>query len=336
MRSVTDALRQLRGRRALLIGDLVLDAYVYGETVRVSREAPVLVVRKDRVEHRLGGAANTAQNLTALGITCELAGSVGNDEGGKRLRDMLAGSGADVSALVECDVTTAVKTRVLAGAFGTTKQQVLRIDDEPSGELPDAIAARVAEQLRARAEHADVVVVCDYGLGAVPARVIDAVRAIAAQKRTVCVDSRYRLAQFSGVTMVKPNAPEAEAIAGLSPDSAAAAERAGKKILETLAVKMCLLTQGRHGMTLCQAGLPPSHVDIVGEEEVTDVTGAGDTVMAVFAAALAARLGPVNAMRLANVAAGVVVTKVGAATASHDEIAELAARGGVELEPWGA
>jgi bifunctional ADP-heptose synthase (sugar kinase/adenylyltransferase) len=136
--------------------------------------------------------------------------------------------------------------------------------------------------------------------------------------------------------MVKPNAPEAEALTGVALDGAAAVERAGRQVLERLGCQMCLLTLGRGGMTLLRAGAPTAHVDIVGEEEVTDVTGAGDTVIATFGAALAAKLGPVNAMRLANVAAGIVVTKVGAATASPDEIAELAVRGGVELEPWGA
>jgi rfaE bifunctional protein kinase chain/domain len=139
--TVSKALKLMEGRRVLIVGDVMLDSYLYGETVRVSREAPVIVVRKDSVEHRLGGAANTAANLAALGANTELIGVVGKDEGGGRLRAMLSEQRVDIAGLVEVSVTTPVKTRVMAGAVGTSRQQVLRIDDEPSG-LPSEAAIR--------------------------------------------------------------------------------------------------------------------------------------------------------------------------------------------------
>lgn len=330
------ALAALSGRRALLVGDHVLDAYVYGETVRVSREAPVLVVRKERSDYRLGGAANTAANLAALGVTTTVVGAVAEDEAGRKLRSMLGAAGVDVSGLHSCSATTAVKTRILAGAFGTSRQQILRIDEEPDGALPDETLRAVADILRRGAERADVIVVSDYGQGVVRGPVIEAVRDLAGAGRAVCVDSRYQLAAFTGCAAITPNVPEAEALVGFSLATADAVERAGRKLLAMVGCEACLITQGRHGMSLFVAGEPTAHVDIVGEEEVTDVTGAGDTVMATFSAALAAGIGVRNGMRLANCAAGVVVTKAGTATASPEEILAAAARYGLELEPWDA
>ncbi len=229
-----------------------------------------------------------------------------------------------------------VKTRVLAGAFGTSRQQVLRIDEEPSGEMPASLMDAIAQDLLDRGRGADVAVVSDYGYGIGAPALAEAARELARRGTPVCVDSRYELAAFAGVTAVTPNVPEAEGLAGHPITDRASVERAGRRIVEKLGVGACLLTQGRGGMTLFRPSVDAAHVDIVGEEEVTDVTGAGDTVIATFAAGLAAGLGMENGMRLANVAAGVVVTKAGAATASPDEIVAAAARYGVTLQPWAA
>ncbi len=334
--TVRAALDAMRGRRAILVGDLVLDSYVYGETVRVSREAPVLVVRKERVEHRLGGGANTAANLATLGCATTVLGLIGDDDGGVRLRNMLRAVGADVSQLRPVPRTTPVKTRVLAGAFGTSRQQVLRIDEEPDGQAPAALVADLAADLERAAKDAELVVVSDYGLGLSSPALIEAARGLAARGVPVCVDSRYELSMWKGVTAVTPNAPETEGVVGYAVTSRQAVERAGADILKTLDCKACLVTQGRGGMTLFEPGERPRHVDIVGEDEVTDVTGAGDTVIATFGASLAAGLGMENGMRLANVAAGIVVGKLGTAAAAPDEIQDSCARHGVELLPWDA
>jgi len=324
----------MRGRRALLLGDYVLDTYLYGETVRVSREAPVIVVRKERVEHRLGGAANAAQNLAALGVETHVVGQLGDDDAGRATRAMLGDAGVNATALQLGGVTTPQKTRVLAGAFGTARQQVLRIDDEPAAALPEAHTERVVAELEARAHQVDIVVVSDYGLGTITEPIVAAVVGLAKRGVRVMVDSRYRLPAFRGVTAVKPNAPEAADLVGYAISDRAAAERAGAQLLHNLDCEICLVTQGRRGMSLFERGKSSDHVAVVGAEEVTDVTGAGDTVTATFAAALASGLGARNAMRLANCAAGVVVMKVGAATASPGEVSLTARQHGVELEPW--
>jgi len=324
----------MRGRRAVLVGDLVVDTYVYGETVRVSREAPVVVVRKERVERRLGGAANAAANLAALGIVTEAVGVVGNDEAGARMRDMLIDAGVDVSGVRTVPMTTPQKTRVLAGAFGTARQQVLRLDDEPDLAAAAQVSADVARDLEAHAEGADVVVLSDYGAGVLTEEVIASARAAKVRGIPVCADSRYRLASFTGLTAVSPNVPEAAALLDTVVNDGAAVDRAGAGILEVLGCDACLITQGRGGMTLFCAGQAPRHVDIVGAEEVTDVTGAGDTVTATFAASLAANLGMVNGMVLANCAAGVAVMRVGTTTVAPAELVAAASDGGVELEPW--
>ena len=323
--AVSAALAAMAGRRAVLVGDFMLDAYLYGETVRVSREAPVLVVRKTAEELRLGGAANTADNLAALGLEVTLVGAVGTDAAGDSLVELLARRGAQTAGLRRVARTTPVKTRILAGAFGTSRQQVLRLDDEPREGLEAATLAALADDLTRAAAQADVVVVSDYGAGTVTGPVLAAVCALGRSGVPVCVDSRYQLGRFAGVTAITPNVPEAEHAVGFAVHDAADVQRAGTLLLEQLDCAACLLTQGRRGMTLFATGAPPSHVDIVGEEEVTDVTGAGDTVIATLAAALAAGLGLENAMRLANCAAGLVVTKVGTAVARPEEIAAAAA-----------
>ena len=328
------ALAAMRGKRAVLVGDFMLDSYLYGETVRVSREAPVLVVRKERLEHRLGGAANTAANLLAAGLQTHLVGAIGADSAGTELSHMLAQMGADVTRLRPIASTTAVKTRILAGAFGTSKQQVLRLDEEPETQLPKAAAARLADDLATLAQHADVVVVRRLRRGTVTDDLIAAIRQLARQGHTVCVDSRYRLRDFGGVTAVTPNVPEAEGVVGYPLLQPQAVQQAGQHLRDTLGCTGCLITQGRHGMTLFRANIPPLHTEVVGSQEVTDVTGAGDTVIATLSAALAAGLGFVNGMWLANCAAGVVVTKVGTATASAAEITAAAVAGGVDLEAW--
>ena len=156
----------------LVVGDVILDAYIYGETVRVSREAPVLVVRKESREHRLGGAANTAINLVELGAEVELLTTVGADEGGGVVREMLTSAGVGIESIVEVSTSTPVKTRVLAGAVGTTKQQVLRLDDEPTP-LDAVISRQVADTLRDKASDAAAIVISDYGLGSVGDEVVE-------------------------------------------------------------------------------------------------------------------------------------------------------------------
>jgi len=332
--TVASALQKFSNCRILVVGDMILDAYVYGQTLRVSREAPVLVVRKESKEYRLGGAANTALNLRALGADVEVVTGLGNDANGEVVRKMLHDAGMDIQGVVGSETTTSVKTRVMAGAAGTARQQVIRLDDEPDS-LPEEVHQVITKHLADRAEKVDAIIISDYGQGVISQTTIDLAVKLAADGKIVCVDSRYRLSAFKGVTAITPNVPEAEAVIGFEIESPDQALRAGHALKEKLGVKAVLLTLGRGGMSLFTDD-DVSHVDIVGEEEVTDVTGAGDTVMATFCLAVAAKLGMENAMRLANCAAGVTVNKSGAATCSPEELIDASVQASMELNPWGS
>jgi D-glycero-beta-D-manno-heptose-7-phosphate kinase len=337
MQTLEQAVAQLQTCRVTLLGDYVLDAYLYGETARVSREAPVMIVRKERLEHRLGGAANTAANLTSLGVRTRVLGLAGDDEAGRNVKSILQERGVDVTHLrLAKDVTTPVKMRVLAGAFGTSKQQVLRIDHEPENALAADLDEVVADDLLRNIHDTDVLVVSDYGMQGIGPKAIQVVRKLCKDGIRVCVDSRYRLRAFQHVSVLTPNIPEAEAAVGFSITDQNAVLRAGSQLVDELRLDACLLTQGRHGMTLFRKNSEPAHIDIVGTDEVTDVTGAGDTVIATFAAALGAGLGMHNGMVLANCAAGIVVTKMGCAQVSPKELIDVATLNRLELKAWDA
>lgn len=328
------ALAAMRGKRALLIGDIMLDAYVFGETARVSREAPVLVVQEERRDHRLGAAANTAANLAALGLQVDVLGVLGHDEGGTILRTLLQQAGCNLTHLMPIDRATAVKTRILAGAYSTSRQQVLRLDKVCKEPIDAAVHAQLAQALKKLAHTCDVVVVSDYGGGTVQGPVIDVLRDIAGAGTPVCVDSRYNMAAFAGMTALTPNVPEAEAFVGFPLHDRAAVERGGHKIMQALACEALVLTQGQEGMSLFASDAHPTHVDVMGTTEVTDVTGAGDSVIATLGAALAAGLGLHNGTLLANCAAGVVVTRMGTAAATPTDIMKAAAENSLALQPW--
>lgn len=323
----------LRGRHIALVGDFILDEYIYGDTVRVSREAPVPVVLRKSTEHRLGGAANTVRSLVALGARVSICGTLGRDDAGLKVRALLQSLPGVDTKFIERDGATTVKTRVLAGAFGTAKQQILRLDAEPAGMLDASVEAALSKEVIALCQAADGLIISDYGLGDITPKVRHELSSVFAKIPTF-VDSRFNLHAFQGAKAVTPNLPEAEALVGFSIQSEQDAEEAGLRLLDVLGVEAVLLTQGRGGMSLFRKGCPIEHVDITGDEEVTDVTGAGDTVMAAFALGAVSGIGIVNAMRLSNVAAGVVVNKLGASTCSSDELLHAGQACGLELEAW--
>jgi rfaE bifunctional protein kinase chain/domain len=312
--------------RVAVVGDLVADEFVYGETDRISREAPVLIVRYESAELKPGCGANAVANLCALGAKVQAIGLVGDDEIGRRLRALLRQAGADDSAVFAVEgVPTATKTRVLAGGKNTRRQQMLRIDREGPGAPAPQVLAKLVKSLAQAAARCDAVLVSDYGLGLLSPPLVEAVRAHAAQGRTVCVDARHGLAKYRGVTVAKPNEVELEQAVGRAlGDDPAALEEAGRELLKTLRADSLLVTRGRSGMALLRPGAPTALVPVHGSADAVDVTGAGDTVMAANTVALAAGGDPLQAMRLANVAGGLKIKKPGTATVSQDELrAEL-------------
>jgi rfaE bifunctional protein kinase chain/domain len=310
-----------------VVGDLVADEYVVGETDRISREAPVLVVRYERSELKAGCAANAVMNLCALGAgSVRPVGLVGDDRPGALLRGLLEEAGADVSGVLVAEgAPTASKMRILAGGKNTRRQQIVRLDRDGPGVPSGVLLKRLLAALRTALRGADAVLVSDYGLG-----LLEALRPALfglAGARPVCVDARYHLRDYRGAALLKPNEVELEQAVGRrlggTPE---ALEAAGRDFLEQLGAKALLVTRGRHGMALLRPGHATALIAAHGEREAVDVTGAGDTVMAATTLGLACGADAVLAARLANVAGALVVQKPGTATVSRAELAaELAA-----------
>lgn len=315
------------GRSAVVVvGDLVADEYVYGETERLSREAPVPVVRYERSELAAGCAANAAVNLAALGARVRAVGVVGADAIGERLLEALAAAGVDVSGVQPLRQRfTESKMRILAGGRSTRRQQMLRVDRAPAEPLPRRAQERVLAELRRAARGAQAVLASDYGSGLLAPIVLEALRGLRREGTPICGDSRYRLAEFTGFTMVKPNEVELEAATGLRLQVPGGLERAARALVRRLRCDDLLVTRGRHGVSLFRRGEPPLHLPAHGGHDAVDVTGAGDTVAAAYTAGIAAGADPATAARVANVAGALVVRKPGTATVTRAEIlAELA------------
>jgi rfaE bifunctional protein kinase chain/domain len=312
----------------VVAGDFVADEYVYGETDRISREAPVLIVRYERSELKAGGAGNAAQNLAALGVRVRAVGVVGDDALGATLLDVLSASGVDVAGIQRVrGRATESKTRILAGGRSTRRQQMLRVDRAPSEPLPPVVEARLVRELQRAGRGARALLASDYGGGALGAGALEALRALKRGGLPVCVDSRYRLTAFLGVTMLKPNEVELEAATGLSLKAPGALDRAGRLLLRRVGCDEVLVTRGRHGMSLFRKGAPAVHIDAHGDHDAVDVTGAGDTVAASYSAAIAAGADAESAARLANVAGALVVQKFGTATVTCAELLAEIAKG---------
>jgi len=309
------------GKRLTVIGDLIADEFVYGQVARVSREAPVLVLQYRDTIRLPGGAANAANNLLALGSRVTVVGAVGRDEAGRDLVAMLAAKGADTSLVVEAaSYSTPVKTRILAGAHhSAAPQQVVRIDRVEAARLEYFAPWKSPAKLLAQC---DGVIMSDYGYGvATPERAREVASHARRRSVPILVDSRFRMTQFHGVTSITPNITELEAstgkVIGRDPERLA---RVARAVLRRQGLRFLLVTLGRFGMTLFHHRRRPFHIPIYGTDEVADVTGAGDTVIAVFALALSCGAAPEEAAVLANYAGGIVVMKRGTATVSKQEL----------------
>ena len=315
----------LRARKLVVVGDLVADHYVYGQTDRVSREAPVLIVRHESSEVTLGGAANAAANARALGAEVTVVGVLGRDEMGEAVRQRFAERGIGVVA-VDAPFTE-TKTRILAGGLNTSRQQMLRLDRGNTVPLPPAVSARLRQALEEAAQGADAVLVSDYGGGVVGDATRATLRHLAGKGTLVSADSRYSLGKLTGFRAAKPNEPELAALTGLPVDDDRGLSRAAEEGLRLLDAQVLLVTRGRRGMAVLERGgavqLLPAH----GTRAAVDVTGAGDTVMAAFTLGLAAGASARLAAELANVAGALVVLKPGTAPVTAEELAaELGGR----------
>ena len=315
-------------RRVLVIGDLIADEFIYGEVARVSREAPVLILKYDATQVVAGGAGNAANNVAALGGRARLAGLVGTDVEGRRLLASFP-RGVDRTHVIRArEYVTPVKTRILAGGVHAARQQVVRIDRETGWPLDTSVSLALAKKIEPALEDCDAVLLSDYGSGLVTRALADAIRrAIARRTRRrpipVLLDSRYRLLDYRGLTACTPNESEVEAALGIHiDDDLEALERAGRVLLRRTGMQAVLVTRGSRGMALFQPGQATVHVPIFGADEVADVTGAGDTVIATFGLALAAGGSFYESALLANYAGGLVVMKRGTATIAAQELSD--------------
>ena len=314
----------LRGRCVAVIGDVVADEFVYGRVARVSREAPVLILEYDSTEIVPGGAGNAANNVASLGGIAALAAVVGRDDPGQRLLRALHKRVDSRRVLRVAARPTPVKTRILAGGIHSAKQQVVRIDRGVANGFDDRTRAAFERQAVAVCRAADAVLVSDYGSGLVTPALVRRLRAtVDAESPSVpiLIDTRHRLLDYRGLTACTPNESEVEQALGVRiNDNVKVLEKAGRDLLERMRMRAVLITRGSRGMALFVKGTPTLHIPIYGSDEIADVTGAGDTVMATMALALAAGATFELAARLANYAGGLVVMKRGTATVSAAEL----------------
>jgi D-glycero-beta-D-manno-heptose-7-phosphate kinase len=322
--SLVRHLAQFSRCHLLILGDVMLDEYMWGTVSRISPEAPVPVVAVRSESVKVGGAANVAANVAAMGGQASLIGLVGDDVAGERLGHELELAGVKSDGLIiDRSRPTTIKSRVVAGS-----QHVVRFDREDDAPVSRAIRARVVAEIRERLPKADVLVFSDYAKGVVSPWLVREVLSLAArQRRRVAVDPKVQhLPLFKGVTVVAPNHHEAAAAVRIPLRGEADLLRVGRVLLRRLQVQAVLITRGEQGMSLFEMGKPAVHIPIMARE-VYDVTGAGDTVMGALSLALAAGANMHGAAVIANYAAGVVVGKRGTATVTRAEL-ELALRDG--------
>jgi len=325
-RMVAEAIVDLfEGCRIAVIGDFVADEFVYGRVGRLSREAPVLILEYDRTDTVPGGAGNAANNIAALGGHAIAVGLVGDDAAGERLRGSFH-PGVDARRLARvAGRETPTKTRILAGGIHSAKQQIVRMDRGTRRRATAEERRRFEAAALAATVRVDAVLVSDYGGGLVTPALVQKIKRTArtrdGEAPHILVDSRYDLRRYRGLTACTPNESEAEALVGEAiGDDIRALERAGRRLLDETKMGAVLITRGSRGMALFEPDTPTRHIPIHGSDEIADVTGAGDTVIATMTLALASGATPYEAAQLANIAGGLVVMKRGTATVSIDEL----------------
>jgi len=324
--TLADIVERFAAKTVVVLGDFVADAFQYGDITRVSREAPVLILRHRETQIVPGGGANAASNFASLGAKVIPVSAVGNDEAGERLIDTFRERKIDTSGIVRAkNWTTPTKTRFLAGWAHTVGQQVLRVDYEPVRPLSEFDRKKVRTALLAKSVRADALAISDYGLGLVNLSDLRTATAGIKKHIPVTLDSRYCLTDYkrAGITSATPNEAEIEAlhhtVIGKNVDEL---ERCGAATLHEMKLRSLLVTRGKDGMALFQQSHLPTHIPVHGSNQAVDVTGAGDTVLAAYTLALSSGATPLEAAHIANIAGGRVVMKRGTATVSRSELLE--------------
>lgn len=309
-------------RRVLVVGDLMIDEYMWGDVERISPEAPVPIVSVRNETYRLGGAGNVVNNLVDLGAKVVVTGVVGTDNRGKMLLEKMASLDIETGGIIRLDDRPTIrKTRIIA-----SDQQVLRIDWEKIAPVPDDQLPPIHRFLEQFIPEVDAVIVSDYGKGLVSAALMERVTAAAGKhgKFAIADPKGLDFSRYAGVSMITPNKKEASLAAGIDIVDESSLNRAGNRLLEIVNSDSVLITLGKDGMQLMRKGAAPFHIK-ARSKQVYDVSGAGDTVLAVMGLAAASGFSMEDCARLANIAAGIVVGKIGTATVSVEELREALA-----------
>jgi D-beta-D-heptose 7-phosphate kinase/D-beta-D-heptose 1-phosphate adenosyltransferase len=317
---LSEGIDRFKSCRVLVVGDLIMDEFLWGQVERISPEAPVPVVEVKEESLILGGAGNVLNNIIALGGHVLLCGVIGNDRMGQELTRMLRGLNSPVNGLVvEERRPTTIKTRIVAHS-----QQVVRVDREERRPVNEESIGSILATIQKELNESDAILVADYGKGVVTRSLMDGIRSLGrGGKIILAVDPAVRnLALYKNVTLITPNNYEAQQMSGIQIEDDQSLRRVGDHLLEELGCQMVLITQGDKGMTLFESNGQTTQIPTVARK-VFDVSGAGDTVIATFTLALAAGMKPSDAALIANLAAGIVVGEVGTATVAASRLKEI-------------
>lgn len=328
-RNVKSSLLSTIGRfsrqNIVVLGDMVADEFIYGEIARVSREAPVLILKQRDIQIVPGGGANTANNLKDLGARVTPVGLLGNDHSGHTLLQYFKEKNVPTRWLLCAQgYTTPTKSRILGGLSHWQRQQIVRVDREPADDNRGELRRQITRLVPLLLKKATGLLIADYGYGAASASQVASLRRrIGSRPMPVVVDSRYNLESYTHVTAATPNEPELEAVFNRPiGNNIEMLFELGHSVLQRQCLKALLITRGRDGMALFEQGKKPQLIPVFGSDQAVDVTGAGDTVVAVFTLALAAGADFSAAALLANCAGGLVVMKRGTATVTARELKE--------------
>ncbi|MCL6582855.1 MAG: bifunctional hydroxymethylpyrimidine kinase/phosphomethylpyrimidine kinase [bacterium] len=322
-RRLTAILDRFSSKKIMVLGDLIADEYLFTHCSRISREAPVLILKYESRKIVLGGGANAVHNVCSLGAKVVPLSVVGEDEMGEYLLSLMQGKGISTDLVYRArGYQTTTKTRVLAGSHHTAKQQVVRIDREMQTPVDGEVEEFIIQSLAENIDLVDALLVSDYGLGVCSARVREAVSQLAAEQpsRIITIDSRYELLSYRRATALTPNEPEIEQALGRKLKTEDDLKLCGQMALDKTGSKNILITRGQRGMFLLEQTGDFHFIPIYGQDEVADVTGAGDTVISTFTLALSAGATPLEAAQLANYAGGIKVTKSGTAPVFWQEL----------------
>ncbi|MBN1905524.1 MAG: D-glycero-beta-D-manno-heptose-7-phosphate kinase [Deltaproteobacteria bacterium] len=318
-KELTGYIDRFPSSRIMVIGDMILDEYVWGDVARISPEAPVPVVDVTSETKRLGGATNVLNNINSLGGKCIICGVVGNDEYGSHLVDRINELGISTEGIiVDNNRQTSIKTRVVA-----RNQQVVRYDRETKRPIDQAIMKRLLRSIEENFNDIDAIIISDYGKGVITSRMISAIKEIVSGSSViVTVDPKpENFSHYKDVDIITPNHHEAATFCGFAINDDESLTRAGEYILDKLKCRSVLITQGKDGMTLFESGEEPCHIPTVAQK-VFDVSGAGDTVISTLSLGLASGMNRISAALISNFASGIVVGEVGTSTVTARQLKE--------------